>query len=213
MKKFLSVLIAAMLMLTAFTVSTYAENLNEGDFSIDITGSDNKILVDWDDYYNAPCYKVSITTDVEYHCAEGVVTESSYDWYADYNVTPNEVFSVTVYAYDSTGSLIAQSDTVQLYIVTQLCDYFGYYGDIDGDQSPSVIDATVLQNYLARSSTFNAMQERLADVDCDGKLTVMDATFIQQFCAAIYNPENRTNESFALGWVEYNVNFDQWWEN
>lgn len=212
MKKLTSIIITLIMILSVFTVSAYSQDLYDGDFYVNVIGGSEKVVIDWDDFYTADCYKVSINTEIEYHCAEGVVTESCFNWVPDYSVTPNEVFDITVYAYDNSGALIAQSNVVQLYIVTYMCDYFGYYGNVDGDDMPTVIDATVVQNYLARDKYFNAMEEQMADVDSDGKITVMDATFIQQFCAQIYNSSNRTGQYAMIGWAEYEVHFDNWWE-
>lgn len=211
MKKLISILIAIVMVLTVFAVPAYAEDLNEGDFNINVAGGDMKVTVDWEDFSGAQCYKVSIDTEYDYHCAEGVVTDSSYNWTPDYNITPEEVFTITVYAYEETGAVIAQSDTLQFYIIPCLCDYFGVYGDADADEMVTIIDATVVQQYLAKDCYFNAMQECIADVDSDGILSVMDSTHIQQALAGIRNYPNRTGDSAMIGWVSYDVCFDNFW--
>ena len=211
MKKLISILITIVMVLTVFAVPVCAEDLYEGDFDINVAGGEMKVTVDWEDFSGAQCYKVSIDTENEYHSAEGVVTESSYNWTPDYNISPNEVFTITVYAYDETGAVIAQSDTLQFYIIPYLCDYFGVYGDADADEMVTIIDATVVQQYLAKGYYFNAMEECIADVDCDGIVSVMDSTHIQQALAGIRNYPNRTGDSAMIGWVSYDVCFDKFW--
>ena len=56
-------------------------------------------------------------------------------------------------------------------------------GDVNGDGKVSVADATLIQRYLVRSTTFSAKQKLAADVNLDGNVSILDATAIQQYCA------------------------------
>lgn len=212
MKRFMSILIATIMILTMFTVPTYAEDLYEGDFYININGGSEKVVISWDEFYGAELYRVSIDTDYDYYCIDEIITGTSYNWVPDASVSPNVVFDITVYAYNSNGELIAQSNVVQTYIVVMMCDNFGVYGDVDNDQMITVMDATMVQRYLARAQDLNVMQKQMGDVDSDGKLSALDSTYIQQTCSYIYDSRNRAGYSAMVGWVEYEVHFDKWWE-
>lgn len=211
MKKLVSILLAVVLVLSVCTVSAFAEVVSVGDFELDIKGGSNKVTIDWEDFDGASTYRVSINTDVEWYCVDELVNKSHFDWHVDSSVTPEFVFDITVYAYNSDGELLAKSDVVQLYLMMYMCDYIGVYGDVDEDEMVTVMDATIVQATLANNNVFNVMQELMADVDCDGTLTVLDATYIQKACAHEYIFGIRTGESTMVGWVEYEVFFDKWW--
>ena len=212
MKKLMSILIALVITLTVFTVPAYAEDLYEGDFYIDVRGGSEKIAISWDEFYGADYYEVSIKAPDEYYNINEITTQTSFDWNPDYFISPEDMFEITVFACDNSGSVIAMSNMVQIYIVVYMCDDFGVYGDVDYDQMVSVLDATVVQRYLANTDSFNVMQKKLGDVDYDGKITVLDATYIQQSCSNIYNSSNLAGQPTMIGWVEYDVHFDRWWE-
>ncbi len=212
MKKLISILIAVIMMLSVCTVSAFAQDSYEGDFYIDINGGNSKVIISWDEFFGADMYRVSIDTDIEWYCVDEIVKDTSYNWVPDSGVTPNNIFDITVYAYDDNGVLIAQSNVVQATVAIYFCDYMGYYGDVDKDECVSVVDATLIQKYLAKAHSFDLMKQQMADVDADGKISAMDSTYIQQFMAAIYKDENRTNQWTMIGWAEYDVQFDKWWE-
>lgn len=212
MKKIISILIATIMMVAMFTVPTYAQDLYEGDFSINIKDGSEKIVISWDEFYGAEYYTVSIQTPNEYNCISENTTETSFNWNPDYFITPEDVFEITVYACDNSGTVIAQSNVVELYIVIMMCDNIGMYGDLDNDQMVTVMDATIVQKHLAKAYPFDVMQKQMADVDSDGTVTALDPTFIQQACSHIYDSRNRTGYTTMIGWIEYEVHYDRWWE-
>ncbi len=57
-------------------------------------------------------------------------------------------------------------------------------GDIDGDGTVTIIDATLLQRHLVDIPTY-AYQEDAADTDLDGSVTIIDATLIQRWLAGM----------------------------
>ena len=56
-------------------------------------------------------------------------------------------------------------------------------GDVNGDSTVTVLDATMLQKYLAGLASFSNEQLAVADANGDGQVTVLDATAIQKYLA------------------------------
>ena len=56
-------------------------------------------------------------------------------------------------------------------------------GDVNGDGNVTVLDATMLQKYLAGLASFSDEQLAVADTNGDGQVTVLDATLIQKYLA------------------------------
>ena len=56
-------------------------------------------------------------------------------------------------------------------------------GDVDGDDSLTILDATIIQKKLADLTELNEISTDLADYDVDGLVTVLDATAIQIYLA------------------------------
>ena len=56
-------------------------------------------------------------------------------------------------------------------------------GDVNNDGNVSVIDATIIQRYVAKSESLSEKAELCADTDLNGEVTVTDATYIQRYCA------------------------------
>lgn len=52
-------------------------------------------------------------------------------------------------------------------------------GDVDLDFDVSILDATLIQQEVAKLAEFNELQDTSADVDGDGDTSVLDATSIQ----------------------------------
>ena len=57
-------------------------------------------------------------------------------------------------------------------------------GDVNLDGTVSVIDATLLQKYIASIEKLNDTQLYLADYNNDGKVDIVDATLIQKYLAS-----------------------------
>ena len=53
-------------------------------------------------------------------------------------------------------------------------------GDVDGDGTVTVMDATLVQKYIVNAAALTADQIVLADINGDGMVTVLDATCIQK---------------------------------
>ncbi len=61
-------------------------------------------------------------------------------------------------------------------------------GDADGNGEVNVLDATLIQKFVA--DIVDTIDEVAAEIDKDGAVTVMDATAIQRFLAELGNPYN-----------------------
>lgn len=64
------------------------------------------------------------------------------------------------------------------------------YGDVNGDFTVDVKDATDIQKSLAQIITLDGINSMLADFNRDGIITVDDATYVQKSIAGIALPEN-----------------------
>lgn len=67
-----------------------------------------------------------------------------------------------------------------------VCEYElpNYLGDVDGDGSITITDATTIQRYIAEYELPNPdIIQKCGDVDGDGSITVTDATTIQKYIA------------------------------
>ncbi|MCI2113504.1 MAG: dockerin type I repeat-containing protein, partial [Ruminococcus sp.] len=58
-------------------------------------------------------------------------------------------------------------------------------GDVNGDGNISVLDATLIQKYIAGLVTFSDTQKAAADVNNDGSVSIVDATLIQKYIAGL----------------------------
>lgn len=58
-------------------------------------------------------------------------------------------------------------------------------GDVNGDGSVTVVDATIIQRYIARITDFTPEQKAAADTNGDGNVTIVDTTLIQRYIARI----------------------------
>lgn len=59
-------------------------------------------------------------------------------------------------------------------------------GDIDGDSSVNIKDATMIQQYLVDARVFTEIQKKAADTDGDNKVTITDVTVLQLYLAERY---------------------------
>lgn len=63
-------------------------------------------------------------------------------------------------------------------------------GDIDGDGSVTILDATYIQRELAGLTNQNPFVNEASDTDADGSLSILDATFIQRWLAGLSSNDN-----------------------
>lgn len=72
-------------------------------------------------------------------------------------------------------------------------------GDVDYDNNISVIDATLIQRYIAELYEMDYEHEIVADFDHNGEVSVIDATWIQRSLAQMQIPEN------CGGWIPTDI--------
>lgn len=68
--------------------------------------------------------------------------------------------------------------------VTQNVEIFPI-GDVDNNGEVSVLDATLVQKYIAGLETLTDLQKKTAEANGDGQISIMDATYIQKIVAKI----------------------------
>ena len=66
----------------------------------------------------------------------------------------------------------------------------GILGDVDGDGTVTIIDATYIQRKLASIAIPFEFNDTIADTDEDGSVTIIDATYIQRWLASLQSNDN-----------------------
>ena len=56
-------------------------------------------------------------------------------------------------------------------------------GDVDGNGKINIIDATLVQRYIAQITPLSDAQIKTADTTKDGSINIMDVTAIQRYIA------------------------------
>lgn len=79
------------------------------------------------------------------------------------------------------------------------------YGDVDLDGNVSVLDATLIQQYVADLAPID--ENAKSDVDGDGNVTILDATQIQQFVASIIDKFPVQKENDTMNKVDPVIDF------
>lgn len=120
-----------------------------------------------------------------------IVNVPYYTKNASYKFTPAALgtYTVTVSVQSSSNKLAERTFTYES-VTNPTLDPDdpipgGLKGDADGDGEVSVMDATLIQRYLAQQVTIDAIIFENANVDGDTELSVLDATGIQRFIAKI----------------------------
>ena len=133
-----------------------------------------------------------MTIYVEYKDGtEETLTYSPVDYY-DYGDNMYEGFAYTengITYFDT--SLKSKDETATVYTLytldksTEVTVPNIKLGDVDGNGEINIMDATLLQRYLAQDVLLTETQLIAADTDKNGKYTVSDVTAIQRFVAQI----------------------------
>ena len=100
-----------------------------------------------------------------------------------------DIDTVTAKVNGKDAKFIAERKTgkIYAYYVEYTFDATKDYllGDVNGDGKISVLDATLIQKYLAGLVTLSDTQKAAADVNNDGSVSVLDATLIQKYIAGL----------------------------
>ncbi|MGN0450237.1 MAG: dockerin type I repeat-containing protein [Ruminococcus sp.] len=100
-----------------------------------------------------------------------------------------DIDTVTAKVNGKDAKFIAERKTgkIYAYYVEYTFDATKDYmlGDVNGDGKISVLDATLVQKYLAGLVTLSDTQKAAADVNGDGGVSVLDATQIQKYIAGL----------------------------
>ena len=80
------------------------------------------------------------------------------------------------------------SVTACLLMCTIACAAGVRLGDVDGDETVTIFDATAIQRNLAGLPTNNGFSKLAADVNGNGEIEITDATYIQRWLAALDTP-------------------------
>ena len=116
---------------------------------------------------------------------EEIYIPTSVNYIGGYALYPMSLSgTVTVYCYeDSYAEEYCYENFVRNYTTAK-----EVYGDTDQSGSVSIIDVTLLQQYMAGMIEIdNPLVLKLLDVNLDGNIDVNDATIIQKFIARYYD--------------------------
>ncbi len=58
------------------------------------------------------------------------------------------------------------------------------HGDINQSGTATITDATLIQKYIAQSTNFTLLQQKVADIDKNGRVDISDVTSLQKYLAA-----------------------------
>ena len=88
-----------------------------------------------------------------------------------------------------TGVFTDEPQTINYYYTDFVADRFrAPYGDVNDDGEVDIVDATVLQRFLAMFITLDEEHEKRGDYDLDGVTDAPDVTLLQRFCAGMIQP-------------------------
>lgn len=87
-------------------------------------------------------------------------------------------------------SKVAKTSSVNGDVVTMYAQWEKLQlGDVDMDGEVTIMDATLVQKYIAHLEDLTDQQKRLADVNGDGEITILDSTEIQKMLVNVKNKE------------------------
>lgn len=209
MKKMISFLLATVIIFSLCLMPAYADD--ESGFEVRpievfVYDGEEYIPVSWSEVAGADHYSLLIESNDRFSLFVEDIEECSYNWVADIYSTGVDIeFWATVYAYDKDNTLIGEGVTENFRVDVAMWDYWGLYGDVDTDNDVTVLDSTLIQQYLVGEHDLVSYRYHIADVNIDGVVTVFDATYIQFFCALIYIEDNMTYREFWRGGSMYMI--------
>ena len=119
--------------------------------------------------------------------------------------TPGEIAVLTAIPEKSVflgwyldGALVSSKTEIS-FVVTEPIAYEAKFaevihchllGDVDGDETVTILDATYIQRYLASITIPFELNEAIADTDEDGNVAILDTTYIQRWLANLKANDN-----------------------
>ena len=204
MKKMISIILAIVMLFVLCVMPASADDSQK--LQMTVNGGERYVVIDWNEITYASRYEVIIrdpdTRDVY---VDEYIDGLSFNWEPGYDVSPNEKFEIRVVALNGDGVTCARSNVEIVTIYVILWDYWGSYGDVDNDFNISVLDATIIQRYLAKQWEFDVFELRKADVDYDDVVSALDGNAIQRYCAGYEDKNVLLGEGFMVGGIDYEV--------
>lgn len=158
-------------------VHIYFEKVeNDNPTTYTISGNITSYLND-EDVVTVLLYKEGETEPSQKRMLTGKNVEYSF------NVTQTGNYTVQV----KKDNHLTSSQQINVEADTTLNFKMYLYGDCDFDNTVTVIDATIIQKYLAGLLDLNEQQKSVADVSVDEDVNIIDATKIQLYVAGIVN--------------------------
>ncbi len=158
-------------------------SLPNSSIYVTLTGDDN----------GHPYYVLSNGSG-EVYCQSGVTCDGAWGahsarskaWYKYYVYQDREKIEIYKYTKESGWTDEADptaSSTTYRFKAAEI-EYTDILGDSNNDGEVSVLDATVIQRYVAKFA-LDIFNEKCADVDGDGEITVLDATEVQRYVSKL----------------------------
>ena len=127
----------------------------------------------------------------KYGHEEGPLPEELYKQYGSWEKVTEKAFSANV---GMDACLGLYDDYYFLYVALgqvgeDASSDIRIFGDADGDEKVTALDATCIQRKLAKLTTAKFIEET-ADADGDGAVTIIDATTIQRWLAQLPSNDN-----------------------
>lgn len=86
----------------------------------------------------------------------------------------------------SGGRLVFKTNHFSIYMVVKsTADSAQKIGDVNGDDTVSITDATMMQKFIAGLTEFSEEQKKSADTNYDGVISITDATLVQKYIAGL----------------------------
>lgn len=101
-------------------------------------------------------------------------------------LSQEKTYTVVVDVKDSTGTVVQKQLSLTASQSSEV-ETRTLKGDADRDGEVTIVDATVIQRYLAKIITEGELNRANADVDDDGTVAIIDATHIQRKLAKLEN--------------------------
>lgn len=89
----------------------------------------------------------------------------------------------TFIGFDFVNKWEFQTNSSFFYPTLKVFNTYSLLGDINGDGMVSILDATLIQKYLANLTDLEDTKIKFADTNRDGEVTITDVTLIQKYIA------------------------------